>query len=249
MALIAHVSDLHLDGGARAADRARAVFDHLDGLRQPVDAILVTGDIADHGRPSEYAEAADLFAGRTDLFHCPGNHDRRPAYRKVLLGDPSGSDEPINRLHRLGASGPAFLLCDSTIPGRDDGLLADETLAWIRATLTALPNEVPAFVAFHHPPVVLHHPFLDAIRLGREQSLASTLADFPQVVAVLTGHAHTAAVSTFAARPLLAAPGVVSTLVLPWEDDRVVDLDQPPGLAFHVLDEDARVTTHYRVIG
>ena len=249
MLLIAHVSDLHLDGGARAARRAGAVFEYLDRLRRPVDAILVTGDIADHGEPSEYEEAAKLFAGRDNLFPCPGNHDRRPAYRAVLLADPSGSDEPINRLHRLGTAGPAFLLCDSTIPGRNDGLLADETLAWIRTTLTELPNDVPAFVAFHHPPVQLHQPYIDEIRLADEQRLASVLGDFPQVAAVLTGHAHAAAASTFAGRPLLVAPGVVSTLLLPWESDQIVDLDLPPGLAFHVLADDDRLTTHYRVIG
>ncbi|GAA3394084.1 metallophosphoesterase [Cryptosporangium minutisporangium] len=247
MTLLAHVSDLHLDGGERATRRAESVFDYLDALRRPVDAILVTGDIADHGAPSEYEEAAKLFAGRDHLFHCPGNHDRRPAYRAVLLGDHSGSDGPINRLHRLDA-GPAFLLCDSTIPGRADGVLTDETLDWIRATLTALPDDVPAFVAFHHPPVTLHQPYIDDIRLASAERLADLLADHPQVVAVLTGHAHTAAASTFAGRPLLVAPGVVSTLLLPWESERVVDHDLPPGLAFHVLDEDQRLTTHYRVV-
>jgi len=248
MTVIAHVSDLHLDGGARAARRAAAVFEYLDRLPRPVDAILVTGDIADNAAPAEYEEAAKLFAGRDNLFACPGNHDRRPAYRAALLGDPSGSDAPINRLHRIGSAGPAVLLCDSTIPGRADGVLADETLAWIEATLTELPDDVPALVAFHHPPVVLHLPFIDDIRLAGEQRLASLLTNFPQVAAVLTGHAHTAAVSTFAGRPLLVAPGVVSTLLLPWESDGIVDRDLPPGIAFHVLAEDLRLTTHYRVV-
>ncbi|SHN44023.1 metallophosphoesterase [Cryptosporangium aurantiacum] len=246
MILLAHVSDLHLDGGERAARRAARVFDHLDGLRRPVDAILVTGDIADHGLPQEYEEAAKLFSGRDRLFHCPGNHDRRPAYRAVLLGDPSGTDGPINSVHRLDG-GPAFLLCDSSIPGRPDGILADETLDWIRETLTGLPDDVPTFVAFHHPPVILHQPYIDDIRLAAAERLTELLGGFPQVIAVLTGHAHTAAASMFAGRPLLVGPGVVSTLLLPWESERVVDLELPPGLAFHVLDDDRRLTTHYRV--
>ncbi|GAA0273185.1 metallophosphoesterase [Cryptosporangium japonicum] len=248
MTVIAHLSDLHLDGGPRAARRAGAVFDYLD--RSSVDVILVTGDIADHGAPAEYEEAAKLFADRGNLFTCPGNHDRREPYRTVLLGDPTGGDEPVNRLHRLGDQGPALLLCDSSIPGRHDGLLAPETLEWIRGSLATLPLDVPAFVCFHHPPVVLHQPYIDEIRLAGEEDLARVLADFPQVVAVLTGHAHTAAVSMFAGRPLLVAPGVVSTLLLPWEagGDRIVDLDAPPALAFHVW-ENGRLTTHYRVVG
>jgi hypothetical protein len=66
-------------------------------------------------------------------------------------------------------------------------------------------------------------------------------------VALLCGHAHTAAATTFAGLPLLVAPGVVSTSVLPFESDAIVDLEQPPMLAFHVLHDDRRLTTHYRV--
>ena len=49
MAVLAHLSDLHLDGGPRAAERAERVLSFLDGLREPVDAVLVTGDLTDHG--------------------------------------------------------------------------------------------------------------------------------------------------------------------------------------------------------
>jgi len=73
------------------------------------------------------------------------------------------------------------------------------------------------------------------------------LADHPQVVPVLCGHAHTPAASTFAGRPLLVAPGVVSTLRLPWETANDIDEQMPPALAFHVLDDDGRLTTHYRL--
>ena len=246
MFLFAHISDLHLDGGERAAGLSRRVLDYLNGLARPVDAILVSGDIADHGQVSEYEEAAKILTSPTPILHCPGNHDRRPAYRAVLLGDYSGENGPINQFHRV-VDGPAFLLCDSTIPGESGGLLVPETLDWIVSTLARLPDDVPAFVVFHHPPVAVHHPYLDAIKLAGEEHLAALLAGYPQVVAVLTGHAHTAAASTFAGRPLLVAPGVVSTLLLPWESDRVVSHDLPPGLAFHVLTE-GRLTTHYRVV-
>jgi hypothetical protein len=34
---------------------------------------------------------------------------------------------------------------------------------------------------------------------------------------------------------------------LPWEGAGAVDESLPPGLAFHILDDD-RLTTHYRVV-
>ncbi|GGT62486.1 hypothetical protein GCM10010207_72460 [Streptomyces atratus] len=49
--LPAHISDLHLDGTDRATDRATRVVAYLNSLARQPDAVLVTGDIADHGAP------------------------------------------------------------------------------------------------------------------------------------------------------------------------------------------------------
>ncbi|MEV5601483.1 metallophosphoesterase [Streptomyces sp. NPDC052299] len=245
MTLLAQISDLHLDGSTRATGRATRVMDYLRALPHPVDALLVTGDIADHGAEAEYEEAARILAAPFPVLTCPGNHDARPAYRKALLGE-APDDGPVNRAHHI--AGTAVLMCDATIPGRDEGRLDAETLAWIDATLTALPQDAPALIAFHQPPVELHHPLPDSGMLEQPEELADLLAAHPRVVAVLTGHAHTAAASAFAGRPLIVGPAVTWTLRLPWEGTEFADLDQPPGLAFHVLSDDRRLTTHYRVV-
>ncbi|MCQ1576207.1 metallophosphoesterase [Streptomyces parvus] len=243
--LLAQISDLHLDGSDRARDRTSRVMDHLRSLPRPVDALLVTGDIADHAAEAEYEEAVRLLDVPFPVLACPGNHDARPAYRKAFLGE-APATAPVNRVHHI--AGTAILMCDATIPGRDEGHLDAETLAWIDATLGALPDGVPALIAFHQPPVELHHPLADATMLQEPERLAALLDAHPRVVAVLTGHAHTAAASTFAGRPLIVGPAVTWTLRLPWEGDRPADRDQPPGLAFHVLGEDRRLTTHFRVV-
>ncbi|WP_406312225.1 phosphodiesterase [Streptosporangium sp. NBC_01639] len=243
--LLAQISDLHLDGSERATRRATRVMDYLRALPHPVDALLVTGDIADHGTEAEYEEAARLLSASFPVLICPGNHDVRPAYRKTLLDEPA-ADGPINRVHQV--AGTAILMCDSTIPGRDDGLLDAETLNWISTTLAGLPEDTPALIAFHQPPVELHHPLPDSMRLQQPEDLAALIDAHPQVAAVITGHAHTAAASMFAGRPLIVGPAVTWTLRLPWEGDRPADRDQPPGLAFHILGEDRRLTTHYRVV-
>ncbi|MEV0378718.1 metallophosphoesterase [Nonomuraea sp. NPDC050643] len=243
--LLAHISDLHLDGTERATRRATRVMDHLRDMPQQVDALLVTGDIADHGAEAEYEEAARILTAPFPVLTCPGNHDARPAYRKALLSEPPGT-APINEVHHI--AGTAILMCDSTIPGRDEGLLDAATLAWMDATLAELDPGTSALIAFHQPPVRLHHPLPDSCRLEREDRLAALLDAHPQVVAVLTGHAHTAAATMFAARPLIVGPAVTWTLRMPWEGDRPADRDQPPGLAFHILDDERRLTTHYRVV-
>lgn len=245
MIVLAHVSDFHIGGAEPNTERATRVMAYLNDLRRPVDAILVTGDIADHGAPAEYEIARRLLTSTHPVLTCPGNHDARQAYRSVLLDD-EGGDAPINRAHRI--AGAVFALCDSSIPGRDDGLLDDETISWLTDVLHSTSADTPIFICFHHPPLALHNPFIDKIRQGGEQRLAALITAHPQVVAVLCGHAHTAAATTFAGRPLLVAPGVASTLKLPWEHGADLDYQLPPAIAFHVLDDEARLTTHYRVV-
>lgn len=243
MIVLAHLSDIHLDLGERARERAERVLRYLNDLPGEIDAVLATGDLADHGLPAEYEEVAKVFSSRHQVLHCPGNHDVREAYREVLLGEPA-SDAPINQVHEV--AGATFLMCDSSIPGRNEGYLADETIDWLDRTL-GQDAEAPAFICFHHPPLALHVPYIDEIKLTNEDRLAKVIRRHPRVVAVLCGHAHTAGATMFAGRPLLVAPGVVSTLLLPWESTEIVSLDLPPAIAFHILDG-LRVTTHYRVI-
>jgi len=247
MFVLAHLSDTHLDDTPESAARTAAVMDHLNALPGPVDAILITGDIADNGREDEYRLAAKLFASPLPVLVCPGNHDVRDAYRKGLLGIAEGGTAPINSRHDV--AGAVFLLGDSSIPGADEGRLDGTTMTWLAGQLTTVPAGTPVFIAFHHPPVELHHPAPDSIRLFDAEPLAALITAHPQVVAVLTGHAHTAAVSTFAGRPLLVAPGVISTLRMPWEGPGpLATRSQPPGVAFHVYDDTGRLTTHYRVV-
>jgi len=242
--LIAHVSDTHIGATDDATPRTQRVLAHLDALRQPPDAVLITGDLADHGAEAEYAELRDLL-GERDVLLCPGNHDRRAPYRTVLLGA-APDDGPINAV--ADRDGARFVLLDSSIPGEDGGRLDDETLAFLTAALDDTPADRRVIVAFHHPPVELHVPFIDGIRQRDEGRLAAAVGQHPNVVALLCGHAHTPAASTFAGRPLLVAPGVISTLGLPWETADIVDYARPPAIAYHLLDDLGRVTTHYRLI-
>jgi Icc protein len=238
--LLVQVSDLHLDGSGERRERAARAMAYVNGLAG-VAAVLVSGDIADHGRPEEYAEARVLLESPHRVLTCPGNHDVREPYQSVLLGRaPTGG--AVNEAHEVG--GVLIAMCDSSRPGRADGLLDEDTLAWLDGVLAGVPR---ALVCFHHPPAAMHQPMIDEILLTNPDGFAAVLDRHPGVVAVLCGHAHTAVATTFAGRPCLVAPGVVSTLRLPAEHAGVLDYDLPPGVALHVLDGD-RLTTHYRVL-
>ena len=66
-------------------------------------------------------------------------------------------------------------------------------------------------------------PFMDSIRQTGEDRLAALVGRHPNIVAFLCGHANTPAVTRFADRPLCIAPGVASTLNLPFEGHDIVN--------------------------
>ncbi len=255
MFAFAQISDIHIgqdrerDGGSRARERTERVLSYLAALPGSLDAVLLTGDIADHGEEAEYALAAKLFAeyGVLPLI-CPGNHDVRGPYRAELLGGDVSDRSPVNQAHQL--LGATFLMCDSSVPGRGHGYLDDATLAWLDQALAGAPRDKPAFVCFHHPPVPLHGQYVDPIRQFGEERLAEVVGRHAHVAGLLCGHSHTPAVTTFAGLPLVAAPGVVSTLKMPWEGEESgpIDYDLPPMIAYHVYDDERRLTTHFRVV-
>ncbi|WP_061290585.1 metallophosphoesterase [Herbidospora cretacea] len=241
MIVVAQVSDTHIDGGPRATERAEQVMRHIDGLT--VDAVIVTGDVADNGSPAEYEIARKILTTRHPTLICPGNHDSRGPFREVLLD--SDGDAPVNQVLRVGTF--SIVLADSSIPGRAEGRLDPETLTWLDETLAEAPGQ--AFVGMHHQASTIHVPYVDGIGLRNPGDLADVLGRHSNVVAVISGHAHTAGATTFAGLPLLLGPGVVSTSLTPYETEArpPVTLDEPPGFALHVFDGE-HLATHYRVV-
>lgn len=238
--LLAQVSDTHIDGGERCTQRLRAVVEQLRALPR-LDLVVVTGDVADHGEPQEYALARRLLERVEAPVHwLPGNHDERGAFR-AGLGLPAG-DGPVDGAARLG--GASVLLLDSSVPGEAGGWLADSSLERVRSA----PSDRTLIVCFHHPPVLLHSVRVDSIRQHGEQRLADATADRTAPTYLLTGHAHVAAVTTFAGVPLIIAPATATRLGPDWDPDAgVLSFEGPPGYALHVLDGD-RLTTHFRFV-
>lgn len=90
---VAHLSDIHVVGerygfriesgraGPRGNERLAQVLERLDAIHaeQPLDLLLITGDMTDAGRSAEWAEFLDLMVRHPALAErcliLPGNHD------------------------------------------------------------------------------------------------------------------------------------------------------------------------------
>jgi 3',5'-cyclic-AMP phosphodiesterase len=243
MLVIAHVSDTHFGNDAQdPTPRTAAVMDHLLAMDPRPDVLVVSGDVADHGLPEEYA-AARAWLDRWDgpLAVCPGNHDVRSAFVAGL---------GIEARTVVDAAGVRFVLLDSLIDAVDGdridpGELGGDQLAWLEQCLAE--DARPTYVVLHHPPTTISLELMDPIRLRDGEALAAVLARHPHVVATLVGHAHTMAATTFAGRPLLIGGGVVSTVTADSEPPPTLWYDAPASFALHLVDG-GRVTTHWRAL-
>lgn len=246
MLVVAQISDLHFRGDAAHRERIISALDYLHdrcGGSANIDALLVTGDLTDEGTADQYREAADTLVTDIPTLTLLGNHDDRSAYRSVALpADDTEPYAPVNSALRL--DGLLLLALDSSIPGRNDGAITDETLSWAQEQIAAA-GELPVVLAFHHPPNPVGMPFMDSIAQLDPSHLEAFVRRHPQIIGLVCGHIHSPSAGVFAGVPVITAPGVSSTLNLPFEGDDVLNDSQPAGLAFHLIDGE-RLTTHFR---
>ncbi|MGW1917007.1 metallophosphoesterase family protein [Streptomyces sp. NPDC002076] len=225
---ILHLSDTHLDrSGGPDADGAdgtaalRCLLAELGHLRD-LDAVVVTGDVADDGSREAYARAHGLlsrYAGQrgADVFYTTGNHDDRTAFADVLG---SGHVQPEAVYEgaageRAGAStidGWRLITLDTLVPGKGYGRLDRGQLDWLRELLSS-PAPLGTVLAFHHPPVALDVDVQRALGLQNDAELAETIRG-TDVQLILSGHFHLQILGHLEQATVWVTPGVVSRIDL-----------------------------------
>jgi 3',5'-cyclic-AMP phosphodiesterase len=239
MTVLAQLSDLHLSLDDPSRTRSlRAALDTLLALATPPDAVVLTGDLADHGRPAEYALLRDELARLPmPAYPLPGNHDDVGALLAAFPWLPAAN-------YAVTVAGVRLLCCDSTVPGQDGGRLSDP--GWLDAALAEEP-ETPAVVAMHHPPYEVGVGWIDAMGHASPERLAAVIGRHPQVVRVIAGHVHAGSARGFAGTVATTCPSTYRQLHVD-PGGRPALSDAPPGLALHFVDGRDAVT-HFRPIG
>ncbi|MDN3357217.1 phosphodiesterase [Actinomadura sp. DC4] len=239
MTILAQLSDLHLsDEDPVPTKSLREAVSTLLDLTESPDAVVLTGDLADHGRPSEYALLRTEIARLPMPVHpLPGNHDDVDA---LLAAFP----EVKAANYVVDVAGLRLLCCDSTIPGQSGGDLSDPD--WLDAALAEAPG-TPAVVAMHHPPYHIGVEWIDLMGQAHPERLAAVIARHPQVVRVIAGHVHAGSVRGFAGTVATTCPSAYRQLHID-PGGRPAMTDAAPGFALHIVDGDDAVT-HFRQVG
>jgi 3',5'-cyclic AMP phosphodiesterase CpdA len=252
--LIAQLSDLHVrPRGVPAArvvetnmlvERALAAVASLDP--RP-DVVVISGDVAECGRPEEYEMAAHLFRRHLPMpvFVIPGNHDRRNNFR-THLAHMRGVTEDADFVQYVVDEYPVRLvMLDSVVPEAGYGLLCRQRLEFLDRTLSAAPNK-PTMLVLHHPPMLAGSSGMDGIALRNTAELGALLQKHRQVERILTGHHHRSIVGRLGHAIVIVAPAVVHQTELnlvPGIEDQLVF--EPPAYHLHLqLPDDGGIATH-----
>lgn len=224
-------------------------------LRQRPDAVVITGDLVDFGRPAEYAHLAELLAPLDlPVYLLPGNHDGRAALRQAFPGHAylgeggEGGDGFVQ--YSVAVGGLRLIALDTSVPGAPHGALCAGRLDWLEAELLRWTDQ-PVVVAMHHPPFVTLIGHMDAIGLQEGgAALEALIARFPNVERVICGHLHRAIEVRFGGAIAATAPGPAHQVALDLRPDAVSQwMLEPPSFRVHALPAGGRLVSHLAAIG
>jgi Icc protein len=241
---LVQISDPHIREPGRLAynrvDTAAGLqlaIESVLALRQPPDAVVITGDLVDFGRPAEYRRLRDLLAPLAmPVYLMPGNHDDRDQLRAAFT-DHSWLHSPVLTSDRSAAIqyaariGPLHLLTlDTLAPGQSHGELCDARLDWLETALSERAAE-PVIIAMHHPPFTTLIGHMDKIGLmsGIER-LKSIVAQHPNVERIICGHLHRSIDVRFGGAIASTCPGPAHQVTLDLDPDAASTFTmEPPG--------------------
>ena len=247
LTVLAQLSDPHVDAGPGDTGSAAALTAAVDAVMRldpPPDGVVVSGDLTNRSDAVSYERVRELLAPLTMPVHVlPGNHDDREALRTWFTDDPVAGAHGAPFQYALRCGEARLVVCDTTVPGRDDGRLDAGALAWLDGQLAAEPSR-PTIVAMHHAPLVVGIPAMDAVGLpaADRAALGELLPRSPQVRRVIAGHVHRAAFGILGGCGVFACPST-HLQVRFWTGSEIVLEPAPPAFAVHTVLEGGDVAT------
>lgn len=162
-------------------------------LRQPLTAVILTGDLTQDHSLASYMLLADLLKDwPTPVFYLPGNHDDRELMAQAFARPPFQPESC------LAGSGWQWLLLDSKGP-TPAGSFDQQRCLNLQQQLDQAPAAVWLFC--HHHPVPIGAA-IDRDGWQQPELLLQLLQHYPKVKGLAHGHCHDAYQRTLTTPPL-----------------------------------------------
>jgi Icc protein len=254
--IIAQITDLHVRPRGWKCNRvvetnamlARAIA-AIGALNPKPDIVLATGDLVDGGMLDEYRVLREELGKLTmPVYLIPGNHDRREGMREIFAD--AGYWPASGRLCYTIEDHPVRLIAlDTAIPGRTEGEVGAEQLAWLDARLGEAPAK-PTIVFMHHPPFPTGIGHMDSINCLDGAAVGVVVACHKQVERVLCGHHHRPIQIRWAGTIGSVAPSTAHQVTLDLRAGAPSSFHlEPPAFHLHCWIPGAGIVTHQSYIG
>ncbi|WP_420340054.1 phosphodiesterase [Roseibium sp.] len=258
MSKVLQISDTHIVPENQLAyetvDTAAALDDTVSTINRllpqigPIDLVLVTGDLTEHGTQEEYSRFKTLL-GSLDVAYraVPGNHDRRGTMRACFeVEEWMPASGPLNWSLDLDAF--SVIALDSSVEDKAYGAFEPETLVFLERELDRL-NDRPVLVGFHHPPLHVGIAPMDRNNLIKANGLEAAVSKYPGELRLVCGHLHRSIAGLFGSKLCQVCPGTSHAVTLDQRPENTNSLTvEPGGMMLHEW-RDERFLSHLLPIG
>jgi Icc protein len=255
--IVAQLTDTHIKPERRTAygfvDTAgmleRAVA-HINTFKPNIDAVFVTGDLTDRGKPEEFEALRSILDEiSVPWYVVPGNHDERGNFLRAFADHHYLADSH-DFIHYAIEDFPLRLVgLDTTVPGKPHGCLTQERLSWLDDCLRSA-RQKPTMLFLHHPPFETGIRHMDVQNLLNGEDLFAVLAEHPQVKHVACGHVHRASETCINGIAVSIAPNAAHSTTLDLDPNGPSSFTMdPPAVRLFRFGKDGHVVTHLSYIG
>ena len=255
--LLAQITDPHIKADRKLAygrvdttTLLETVVRHINDFTPQIDAVIVTGDLTDKGRPEEFAAVKPILERLLMPWYAvPGNHDNREIFFQTFAGYDFLSN-CIDYIQYAIDEYPLRLVgLDTMVSGEPHGFLCRKRLEWLDTCLAVEPKK-PTLIFQHHPPFRTGIGHMDVQNLQNSDELFGVLKNHSQVHHIACGHVHRASQTCINGIAISIAPNAAhsTTLDLDPNGPSTFTLDPPAVRLFNIGDEN-NVVTHVSYIG
>lgn len=204
------ISDVHMTYEQARADMLRFGLQDMQGFESPLDLLILSGDITDHGEPEEWENVRKAFADYTpaeNIILAQGNHDTWTGdddyelskelfyeYNKKIAG------REIDKVYySTKVNGYTFIVLGSE-SDHTYATFSEEQVAWLEAEMQkASKDGLPIFVISHWPINETHglpetwgddEPMPDDGGIGDMSARVEEILKSYDNVFMITGHIH-----------------------------------------------------------
>jgi Icc protein len=233
---IVQISDCHLFYdkkqsllGVKTYESLSAISELIQAKNSSTQIIIASGDVSQDDSEQSYEYFFEILKKtHTKIFAVPGNHDDNALMKKLF------------KEKNIILDSWQIILLNSQKKGFVEGFLDKEEMIFLKNCLISQPK-LSSIIVFHHPPILVLSAWIDKIGLANKNDFWKFIGNFPNVKAVLFGHAH----QEFAGKVNnILCYGVPSTCIQFKRNDDNFALDNlPPGYRWIELYDDGSLKT------